>query len=89
MKLGESFCNAENDFCEIPIETNKDQKDDEYIYLLVVEKKERLVEGLRAIKEMIYDLMAIRMAELYKYMKSHKMKMIGIKTDAIPTQKEQ
>ncbi|HRP36790.1 MAG TPA: hypothetical protein PLS50_03195, partial [Candidatus Dojkabacteria bacterium] len=53
------------------------------VHFLIIEKKERLVEGFRCIKEMVYDHMAIRMYDLYQEVVSKGIKPIGIKTDAI------
>ena len=48
------------------------------IHLLVNEKNEMLVEGYRYIKELIYDIMSLKMYDLYNEVVSK-----GIKTDAI------
>ncbi|MBS1736426.1 MAG: hypothetical protein JSS98_07425 [Bacteroidetes bacterium] len=53
------------------------------VHFLIVEKKEKLVEGFRCVKEMIYDHMAIRMFELFNEIVSKGLKPVGIKTDAI------
>ncbi len=53
------------------------------IHLVVVEKKEMLVEGYRYIKEMIYDLMSLKMYDLYNEVVSKGIVPKGIKTDAI------
>jgi hypothetical protein len=53
------------------------------IYLLIVEKREKLVDGFRQIKEMIYDIQAIKLFSLYNDVIQKGIKPIGIKTDAI------
>ena len=53
------------------------------LHILIVEKKERLVDGYRPIKEIIYDKMAIKMFDLYKDVVTKGLIPKGIKTDAI------
>ncbi len=53
------------------------------IYALVIEKKQRMNEGFRQIKEMIYDLHSIKLYKLYKEVLSKGIKPYGIRTDAI------
>lgn len=53
------------------------------IYLFILEKKGRLTEGFRPIKEMIYNLMSIKLFNLYKDATSKGVAVIGIKTDAL------
>lgn len=58
-----------------------DEKDK--LTLLVVKKEKELCEGMRAVKEMIYDLMSIKIQKMYKELDSHHIGAVGIKTDAI------
>ena len=53
------------------------------IHLLVNEKNEMLVEGYRYIKELIYDIMSLKMYDLYNEVVSKGIVPKGIKTDAI------
>ena len=53
------------------------------IHLLVTEEKKMLVEGYRYIKELIYDIMSLKMYELYNEVVSKGVVPKGIKTDAI------
>jgi hypothetical protein len=53
------------------------------IYLLIVEKKETLIDGFRQIKEMIYDIQAIKLFSLYNDVIQKGITPVGIKTDAI------
>jgi len=55
-------------------------------YMLVFKKDKVLTNGFRYIKEMIYNMMNMKMYELYK--KCHKggLKVIGIKTDCLVVQ---
>ncbi|HRP37622.1 MAG TPA: hypothetical protein PLS50_07485, partial [Candidatus Dojkabacteria bacterium] len=53
------------------------------IYLVIIEKKETLTEGYRYIKELIYDMMSIKMYKLYNEVLSKGITPKGIKTDAI------
>lgn len=53
------------------------------IYLVIVEKQEKLVDGFRQIKELIYDIQSIKLFHLYNDVVSKGIKPIGIKTDAI------
>lgn len=53
------------------------------IHVLVIEKKERLVDGFKYIKEMIYQKMAMRMFVLFNLVVSKGIIPKGIKTDAI------
>jgi len=53
------------------------------IYLLIIEKKEALIGGYRYIKELIYDMMSIKMYDLFNEVVAKGIKPKGIKTDAI------
>lgn len=53
------------------------------VHVLVIEKKQRLVNGFRYIKELIYNHMAIKMFDLFTEVVSKGIKPKGIKTDAI------
>jgi len=53
------------------------------MHILVIEKKERLTNGYRYIKEMIYNHMSIRMFELFQEVVEKGIVPKGIKTDAI------
>lgn len=53
------------------------------IHLLILEKKEQLVEGYRYIKELIYEKMSMKMFDLYNEVVSKGITPKGIKTDAI------
>ncbi len=53
------------------------------VHILIIEKKERLVNGFRPIKERIYNTMAIKMFDLYHLIVSKGIVPKGIKTDAI------
>ncbi|HRP37434.1 MAG TPA: hypothetical protein PLS50_06530, partial [Candidatus Dojkabacteria bacterium] len=53
------------------------------LYVLVIEKSERLVDGYRYIKELIYNNMAIFMFNLYNKVIAAGIVPKGIKTDAI------
>lgn len=53
------------------------------IHILVIDKKQRLVNGYRYIKEMIYNHMAIKMFNLYHDVIRKGIQPKGIKTDAI------
>jgi hypothetical protein len=54
-------------------------------YLLAFKKERELTEGFRYIKEMIYNLMNVKMYEMYKKCLKHKIKIVGIRTDALVT----
>ena len=56
---------------------------DEKIHVLVIEKKEQLLNGFRYINEMIYNHMAIKMFTLFNEVVSKGIVPMGIKTDAI------
>lgn len=53
------------------------------IFVLIFEKKERLIEGFRQIKEIIYNMMSIKLYDLYKTAEQNNIKVYGFKTDSI------
>ena len=55
----------------------------ETLYVLVIEKKERLVNGFRYIKELIYNRMSMKIFTLFNIVVSKRVVPKGIKTDAI------
>ena len=73
--LHEFFAKYDEVFCAPPPE------DGPKIHVLVIDKSERLVDGYRYIKELIYNNMAIYMFNLYNKVMGIVPK--GIKTDAI------
>ena len=62
---------------------NVNYKSGKKIYLYILEKKERLIEGFRPIKEIIYCKMAIKLFNMYKDVTSKGIEIKGIKTDAL------
>jgi hypothetical protein len=53
------------------------------IYILIIERKEKVVERFQQIKETIYDIQSIKLFNLYNEVIEKGIKPIGIKTDAI------
>ena len=51
--------------------------------LLVVKKEKELCEGMRAVKEMIYESMSLKLYTMYNELVKNNIRPIGIKTDAI------
>ena len=85
-KSTEKISNSPLDFGIDVIEEDKEVTKLTYgkkIYLLIIEKKEALIDGYRYIKELIYDMMSIKMYDLFNEIVAKGIKPKGIKTDAI------
>ena len=63
-------------------ETEDDVKKIDY-YMMTLEKRAALVNGFKYIKEMIYDIQAMKMAEVYDKLEAAGIRPMGIKTDAM------
>ena len=79
----ENMCIADF-FAKYPdFDTNVECTEGDRIYVLVIEKKERLVNGYRYIKEIVYNKMAIKMFTLFNIVVSKGIVPKEVKTDAI------
>lgn len=54
-----------------------------FIFLLYIYAEERMNEGLRQIKELIYCMMKIKLHNLYTECKKEGLKVVGVKTDSV------
>ena len=53
------------------------------IYLVIIVRETKLCEGMRSVKEMIYELMSIKLYEMKTELMANNIEPIGVKTDAI------
>lgn len=52
-------------------------------YILQIDRKQELVDGLRYIKEMIYDMQTLKVVEMYKKLVENNIYPVAVKTDAL------